>query len=129
MKNYSIQKIGRKIYFIRGYRVMIDSDLAALYQVETKVLNRAVRRNWDRFPEDFMFQLTPEEYESLRCQFGTLNIGRGIHRKYQPLVFTEQGVAMLSGILRSKCAVEVNIAIMRTFQSTHTQTKSHRYTM
>ncbi len=94
---------------------MLDEDLAALYQVETKSLNRAVRRNLERFPDDFMFQLTPDEYEVLRYQIGTLKTGRGAHRKYSPLVFTEQGVAMLSGILNSERAIRVNVAIMRTF--------------
>ncbi len=95
---------------------MIDSDLAELYGVETKILNRGVRRNLERFPEDFMFQLTKDEEESLRIQFGTLKpSGRGQHRKYLPYVFTEQGVAMLSSVLNSKRAIEVNIAIMRAF--------------
>ena len=103
-----------RILLIRGQKVLLDSDLAALYQVETKALNRAVRRNQDRFPEDFMFQLTSEELESLRCQFGTSNESRG-GRRYFPYAFTEQGIAMLSGILNSTRAVQVNIAIMRTF--------------
>src|SRR5471030_1329390 len=96
-----VKEIGEKIYFIRGNRVMLDSDLAGLYAVETKALNRAVRRNKSRFPEnDFMFELTDNEYESLRYQFGTLKKStRGTHRKYLPLVFTEQGVAMLSSVL------------------------------
>ena len=105
------------IYDIRGQNVMLDSDLAELYEVETKQLNRTVKRNFERFPSDFMFQLTPEEYEVLRCQFGTSkqkDERRG-GRQYLPYVFTEQGVAMLSGILRSKKAIEVNIRIMRTF--------------
>jgi hypothetical protein len=108
----SIEKI---IYIIRAQKVMLDSDLAELYEVETGALNRAVRRHSDRFPDDFMFQLTQEEHESLRCQFGILETGRGKYRKYLPLVFTEQGVAMLSGILNSDRAVRVNIAVMRTF--------------
>jgi hypothetical protein len=99
---------------IRGHKVLLDSDLASLYQVETKALNRAVRRNQDRFPEDFMFQLTAAEVESLRCQFVTSNENRG-GRRYRPYAFTEQGIAMLSGVLTSKRAVEVNVAIMRTF--------------
>ena len=96
---------------------MLDSDLADLYAVETKALNRAVRRNEGRFPEnDFMFQLTEDEYDALRCQFGTLKSGsRGAHRKYLPLVFTEQGVAMLSSVLTSDRAIQVNVAIIRTF--------------
>jgi len=108
--------IERRIYLIRGLKVMIDSDLAELYGVETKILNRGVRRNLERFPEDFMFQLTKDEAESLRVQSGTLEpAGRGQHRKYLPYVFTEQGVAMLSSVLNSKRAIEVNIAIMRAF--------------
>ena len=92
---------------------MIDKDLALLYGVETKQLNRAVQRNIERFPEDFMFQLTKEE--CLRCQFGTLNTGRGQHLKYMPYAFTEYGIAMLSGILRSETAIAANIRIMRAF--------------
>jgi uncharacterized coiled-coil protein SlyX len=103
-----------RILVIRGHKVLLDSDLATLYQVETKILNKAVSRNRDRFPEDFMFQLTPEELESLRFQIGTSNEGRG-GRRYRPYAFTEQGIAMLSGVLTSKRAVEVNVAIMRTF--------------
>jgi ORF6N domain len=95
--------------------VLLDSELAALYQVETKALTRAVRRNIDRFPADFMYQLTDEETRSLRSHFGTLKTGRGTHRKYAPYVFTEQGVAMLSSVLGSKRAVQVNIEIMRAF--------------
>ena len=94
----------------------LKSDLAALYQVETKNLNRAVSRNIERFPPDFMFQLTEAEHESLRFQIGTLEIGRGLHRKFLPYAFTEQGVAMLSGVLRSEQAVQVHIAIMRTLE-------------
>jgi len=104
------------IYLVRGQKVLLDSDLASLYEVETKTFNRAVRRHAERFPSDFMFELTPEEYDSLRYQIGTLkNEGRGQHRKYLPLVFTEQGVAMLSGVLNSERAVNVNIAVIRTF--------------
>ncbi len=91
---------------------MIDSDLAALYEVETKMLNRAVKRNIERFPENFMFQLTKEEWENLRCQIGTFK--RDI-RKYLPYAFTEQGVAMLSSVLKSKKAIQINIQIMNTF--------------
>jgi hypothetical protein len=93
---------------------MLDSDLAGLYQVETKNLNKAVKRNLERFPEDFMWQLTNEEVDSLRLQIGTSNVGRG-GRRYLPYVFTEQGVAMLSSVLKSKRAVQVNILIMRAF--------------
>ncbi len=104
------------IYSVRGQNVMLDSELAKLYEVETYLLNRAVQRNKERFPEDFMFQLTAEEAKSLRFQFGTSNVGRG-GRRYLPYVFTEQGVAMLSSVLRSERAVQVNIAIMRAFVS------------
>ena len=105
--------ITEKIYQIRGVSVMIDKDLALLYGVQTKQLNRAVKRNIERFPEDFMFQLTKEE--CLRCQFGTLNTEQGQHLKYMPYAFTEYGIAMLSGILRSETAIAANIRIMRAF--------------
>ena len=105
-----------KIVDIRGQKVILDFDLAMLYEVETKVLNQAVKRNVKRFPVDFMFQLSDDEYNSLRSQIVTLeNVGRGKYRKYLPFAFTEQGVAMLSGILNSDVAINVNIAIMRTF--------------
>jgi len=107
--------IHHKIYTLRGKQIMLDSDLAALYEVETKVFNQAVKRNSERFPEDFMFQLTEKEYESLRSQFVTLEIGRGKHRKYMPYAFTENGVYMLSAVLKSKVAADVSIEIMRTF--------------
>jgi hypothetical protein len=103
------------ILVMRGHRVLLDSDLAALYQVETKALTRAVRRNAEQFPGDFMFQLAAEESGSLRRQFGALKTGRGKHRKYAPYVFTEQGVAMLSSVLNSERAVQVNIEIVRAF--------------
>ena len=106
--------IESKIYLIHGKKVMLDSDLAVLYQVETKNLNKAVNRNLERFPEDFMFQLTESETDSLRFQIGTSNEGRG-GRRTRPYVFTQEGIAMLSGVLRSNRAVQVNIAIMRTF--------------
>jgi len=109
----SIEKIDALIHVLRGKNVMLDSDLARLYGVTTSNLNKAVRRNLKRFPEDFMFRLVPNEYESLRFQFGTLK--RGAHSKYLPLVFTEQGVSMLSGILNSDRAIVMNIAIMRAF--------------
>lgn len=111
---FPIETIEAMIYTIRGYRVMLDSDLARLYELETGALNRQVKRNLDRFPEDFMIQLSQDEYNSLRCQFGISKEGKG-GRRYQPLVFTENGVAMLSGILNSDRAISVNIAIMRTF--------------
>ncbi len=110
----SVQLIERRIYLIRGHKVMIDVDLAELYEVATKRFNQQVRRNLKRFPEDFMFQLTKEEAESLRSQFATSKTGRG-GRRYMPYAFTEQGVAMLSSVLNSERAIEVNIAIMRAF--------------
>ena len=107
--------IASKIYFLRGERVILDEDLALLYDVGTKALKQAVRRNMNRFPEDFLFQLTSQEWESLRSQIVTLDKNRGKHSKYAPFAFTEQGVAMLSGLLRTTRAVQTNIAIMRTF--------------
>src|SRR5262245_27710777 len=104
----------RKILLLRGERVMLDEDLAALYGVETKLLTRAVRRNRMRFPPDFMFQLTPEEHAALRIPFGTSKPGRG-GRSYRPYAFTEHGVAMLSSVLRSPRAVQVSIEIVRAF--------------
>ena len=108
-------KIESLIKVIRGQQVMLDRDLATLYGVEVKRLNEQVKRNIKRFPKDFMFQLTKEE--CLRSQFATLNEGRGQHLKYMPYVFTENGVAMLSSVLRSDTAIEVNIRIMRAFTS------------
>jgi hypothetical protein len=102
-----------KIYMVRGQKVMLDRDLAELYQIETKYLKRQVKRNIERFPEDFMMELTKEEEDSLRCQIGTLK--RGEHIKYLPYVFTEQGVAMLSSVLNSPKAIQVNIQIIRIF--------------
>ena len=123
-----IQAIQNRIYEIRGERVMMDFDLAALYEVEIRVLNQAVKRNIKRFPKDFMFQLTKEEYDNIRFQIEalenhhsltsqivTLKTGRGKHRKFMPYAFTEQGVAMLSGVLNSDRAINMNIAIMRAF--------------
>ena len=107
-----LQPIQNKIYEIRGQRVMLDRDLASLYQVETKVLNQAVKRNIKRFPPDFMFQLTNQEFANLKSQFVTSSWG-GIRK--MPYVFTEQGVAMLSGLLNSDIAINANIVIMRAF--------------
>ena len=103
---------------------MFDRDLAALYGVTTGNLNKAVKRNIERFPEDFMFPLTREEYTALRFHFGSLK--RGVHSKYLPLVFTEQGIAMLSGVLKSKRAVRVNIAIMRAFVKLREMLSTHK---
>lgn len=108
-----IEVIGSRLYLIRGQKIMFDSDLAELYEVPTKSLNLAVRRNADRFPEDFMFQLTRREMVSLRFQIETSN-GRG-GRRYLPYVFTEQGVSMLSSVLKSRHAIQTNILIMRAF--------------
>ena len=110
-----VEAVRGKIYLIRGQKVLLDEDLAELYGVETKRLNEQVRRNITRFPEDFMFQLSADEYTSLKSHFATLKTGRGAHRKYLPCAFTEQGVAMLSSVLNSERAVQVNITIMRAF--------------
>ena len=106
--------ISQKIFVVRGTRVMLDADLAQLYGVTTKNLNKAVKRNADRFPSDFMFQLSSKEMGILRFQTGTSKRGPG-GRRYAPYAFTEQGIAMLSSVLRSSRAVQVNVAIMRTF--------------
>ena len=111
----NLQLIQSKIYEIRRQKVMLDRDLAELYQVTTGNLNKAVKRNLKRFPPDFMFQLTVEKLEALRFQIGILKNGRGEHTKYLPYAFTEQGLAMLSGILNSDIAINVNISIMRAF--------------
>ena len=108
-----IERIAQAIYLIRGEKVMLDQDLAALYGVETGALVRSMKRNIDRFPQDFAFQLTKDEFEDLRCQFGTSSQWGG--RRYPPYAFTEQGVAMLSSVVRSKQAILVNVNIMRTF--------------
>ena len=110
-----LQTIQTKIYELRGQKVMLDFDLAELYETETKRLKEAVKRNNKRFPDDFMFELTKLEYDSLRTQFASLEKGRGKYTKYLPYAFTEQGIAMLSGVLRSEKAVQMNIAIMRAF--------------
>lgn len=110
------ENIAQRVMWIRGEKVLLDSDLAKLYGVETRAINQAVKRNIDRFPDDFMFQITDNEQvevDSLRSQ--SVILKKGKHRKYLPHAFTEQGVAMLSSVLRSHRAVEVNIAIMRTF--------------
>ena len=119
-----IELIASKIYLIRGIKVMLDRDLAELYDVETKILKRAVRRNIDRFPEDFMFELTKAELENWRCQFGTSNeVKMGL--RYKPMAFTEQGVAMLSSVLRSNRAIHVNIQIMRAFTQLRNMLATH----
>ena len=109
------KRIAHLIFVFREQKVMLDSDLAALYGVSTGHLNRAVKRNPDRFPPDFMFQLSLEEVHFLKCQFGISKPSRGGRRRSRPFVFTEQGVAMLSSVLQSDRAVKINIAIMRAF--------------
>jgi phage regulator Rha-like protein len=118
-----LERIASKIYQIRDIRVMVDSDLAALYGVKTKALKQAVRRNIKRFPDDFMFELTEEENRALRSQNVTLK--RGQHSKYLPFAFTEQGVAMLSSVLNSERAIQVNILIMRAFTTLREMLSTH----
>ncbi|KPK81279.1 MAG: DNA-binding protein [Bacteroides sp. SM23_62_1] len=121
-----VEDIEKSIYLIRGQKVMLDGDLADLYGVETKVLKQAVRRNINRFPSDFMFKLTYQEVRNSRSQFVTsTSSGWGGHR-YPPMAFTEQGVAMLSSVLRSKRAVQVNIEIMRAFVRLREMLASHK---
>lgn len=110
-----LQTIKQRIYTIRGQRVMLDFDLAELYEVETRTFNQAIKRNIDSFPEDFMFQLTREEYNSLRSQFVILEIGKGKYSKYLPYAFTEHGVSMAASVLKSAKARQMNIAIIRAF--------------
>jgi hypothetical protein len=112
-----------KIYQIRGHKVMLDMDLSQLYDVETKQLKRAVKRNIDRFPEDFMFELSDQEFENLRSQFGTSSWG-GV--RYPPMAFTEQGVAMLSSVLNGKKAIAVNIQIIRVFTKIRQMLLTHK---
>jgi hypothetical protein len=121
-----MERIMGSIILVRGQKVLLDSDLAKMYGVSAGRLNQQVRRNWERFPEDFMFQLTADEAAALRSQFAILKAGRGQHRKYSPYVFTEQGVAMLSSVLKSKRAVQVNIAIMRAFVQLREMLASHK---
>ena len=122
----SREAIESKIYLIRGQKVMLDRDLAELYEVSTKVLVQAVKRNVNRFPRDFMFRLENQDVAGLRSQIVTLNQGRGKHRKYLPYAFTEQGVAMLSSVLNSDRAVEVNIQIIRVFVQLREMIASHK---
>jgi hypothetical protein len=121
----SVERIESRILVIRGQKVMLDASLAALYEVTTKALNQAVKRNLVRFPGDFMFQLAAGEATLLRSQSVTLKTGRGRHRKYQPYAFTEQGVAMLSSVLRSERAVLVNVEIMRAFVRLRRMLETH----
>jgi len=110
-----VERIESKIFLIRGKKVMLDRDLAELYGVETKYLKRQVRRNLDRFPPDFMFKLSQQEFKNWRCQFVTSNSADKMGLRYSPYAFTEPGVAMLSSVLNSKRAIQVNIQIIRTF--------------
>jgi hypothetical protein len=112
-----MERIQNLIFLIRGEKEMLDSHLAELYGVDTGTLNRAVKRNAERFPEDFMFQLAPQEVAILKCQFGISSSGHGGRRRSIPYAFTEQGVAMLSSVLRSGRAVQMNVAIVRAFVS------------
>jgi hypothetical protein len=125
-RSISADAIARKIAVVRGQRVMLANDLADLYEVTTGNLNLAVRRNALRFLPDFMFQLTKSEYATLRLQFASLESGRGQYAKYLPYAFTEQGVAMLSSVLKSKRAVLVNIEIMRTFSRLREVLSAHK---
>jgi phage regulator Rha-like protein len=118
------EKIISKIYLVRDKKVMLDFDLSEMYGVETKQLKRQVRRNKERFPNDFMFDLTAKEYKSLRSQIGTLDRGR--HSKYLPMAFTEQGVAMLSSVLNSQTAIKVNIRIIRVFSKMKEMLLTHK---
>ena len=120
-----VEFIASRIFLVRGRKVMLDSDLGSLYQVETKALNRAVGRNLQRFPEDFVFQLTAEEAAALRRQIGASKLGRG-GRRYLPHAFTQEGVAMLSSVLHSKRAAQVNITIMRAFVKLREVMATHR---
>ncbi len=107
--------VGGRIYTVRGQAVMLDSDLAEVYEVETGALNRAMKRNPERFPERFAFQLLQNEWDALRCQIGTLNAGRGRHRKYLPWVFTEHGAVALAAVLNSGRAIQASIAVVDAF--------------
>lgn len=115
--------IERRIFLIRGQKVMLDSDLAELYQVETKALNRAVQRNVNRFPKDFMLQLTSEEFKNLKYQFGTSSWGG---KRKLPYVFTELGVAMLSSVLNSEKAIQMNVFILRAFMKLREMLSTHK---
>lgn len=118
-----VERIEKRIYLLREEKVMLDADLAELYGVTTKRLNEAVRRNRERFPADFMFQLTLDEVDSLRSQIATSSYGG---RRYRPYAFTEQGVAMLSGVLKSKRAIQVNVEIIRTFVRLRQMLSTHK---
>ena len=110
-----VERIAKAILVLRGQKVLLDADLAAIYGVETKRFNEQVRRNLERFPADFMFQLTQAEWEALRSQFATLKAGRGQHRKYLPYAFTEHGAIMAAAVLNSPSAIEVSVYVVRAF--------------
>jgi len=118
-----VERITSRIFIVRGFKVMVDQDLADLYSVQTKILKQAVRRNIDRFPEDFMFKLTKEEFDDLRSQIVTSSWGG---TRYQSMAFTEQGFAMLSSVLKSQRAVQVNIQIMRAFSKLREMLSTHK---
>ena len=120
---HSEKVITNKIFLIRGLRVMLDFDLSEMYEIETKQLKRQVKRNRQRFPKDFMFELTQKEFENLRCQFGTSRWGGS---RYRPMAFTQMGVSMLSSILNSNTAIEINIRIMRVFNRVSELLLSHK---
>lgn len=120
----AVENIEKSIFLIRGQKVILDADLAGLYGVGTKTLNRAVNRNKERFPADFMFQLRKKEFDNLRYQFGTSSYWGG--RRYPPFAFTEQGVAMLSSVLKSQQAILVNISIMRAFVRLREMASAHK---
>ena len=122
--NIPAERITKKIYLIRGQKIMLDRDLAELYGVQTKVLKQAVRRNISRFPNDFMFELTDEEFQNWRSQIVTSKSDR-MGLRYKPMAFTEQGVAMLSSVLNSKRAIQVNIQIMRAFTRLRQMLSTH----
>ncbi|HXF75083.1 MAG TPA: ORF6N domain-containing protein, partial [Methylomirabilota bacterium] len=122
----TVERIEGRIFTIRGCRVMVDSDLAELYGVPVKRLNEQVRRNADRFPPDFAFQMTREEYDSLRSQIATLERGRGRHRKYLPWVFTEHGAIMAANVLNSRRAVEASVYVVRAFVRLRRAVASHK---
>lgn len=124
-KSVTIEIVQNRIHLIRGQKVMLDSELAGLYGVETKALNRAVKRHATRFPDDFLLHLTPKEVANLRYQIGTSSLGYG-GRRYRPYAFTEQGIAMLSSVLNSERAVQVNILIVRAFVQLRSLLASHR---
>jgi hypothetical protein len=122
----SVEQIESRIFVIRGQKVMLDADLAELYGVEIRALNQAVKRNLERFPDDFMFQLAVDEYDSLRSQFATLKRGRGQHRKYMPYAFTEHGALMLGNVLKSGRAAEVSLMVVRAFVHLRELVSTHK---